>query len=31
LRVRYHPDKALPHQHWLYAELSKLVNAETRE
>jgi len=31
MRVRYHPDKALPHQHWLYAELSKLVNAETRE
>ena len=31
LRVRYHPDKALPHQQWLYAELSKLVNAETRE
>ena len=31
LRVRYHPDKALTHQQWLYAELSKLVNAETRE
>jgi hypothetical protein len=31
LRVRYHPDKAQPHQQWLYAELSKLVNAETRE